>query len=107
MSIYATIATLNPDDHPDGPGRPHEYQGSHILPNTDSPRGGDIQLAEIPSHITRDGRDDQPEDGAPWPWLRLSVDAYYSADVVLDVAQARYLAEQLSDWADRAEGKQP
>ncbi|MET8978535.1 hypothetical protein ABZX85_23245 [Streptomyces sp. NPDC004539] len=101
MSIYATIATLDPASHPDSPGRPHRYQGSHILPSGDDPREGDVQLAEIPSHITRDGRDDQPEDDAPWPWLRLSID---DADVILDPATARYLAEQLTDWADRADG---
>jgi hypothetical protein len=103
MSIYATIATLDPDDNPDGPGLPYRYLGSHLLPHEDDPRHGDIQLAEIPSHITRDGRDDQPEDGAPWPWVRLSVDTPDGGvDLVLDIAQARYLAEQLTDWANRA-----
>lgn len=101
MSIYATIVNLGPDAYPDGPERPYRYQGSHHLPYHDDLRDGDIQLAEIPSHITRDGRDDQPEDGAPWPWLRLSVD---DADVILDPANARYLADQLTDWADRADG---
>ena len=91
MSIYATIAAL---------GRPYRYQGSHILPTDDDLRDGDVQLAEVPSHITRDGRNDQPEDDNPWPWLRLSVN---DADVILDPAQARYLAEQLADWADRAD----
>jgi hypothetical protein len=107
VSIYATFTTLDPTDHPTTPGLPYQYLGSHILPTEDGPRDGDVQLAEIPSHITRDGRDDQPEDGRPWPWLRMSVDAYAtgaSADVVLDVAQARYLAGQLTDWADRVEG---
>lgn len=104
MSIYATIASLDPDDHPDGPGRPYHYQGSHLLPHDDDERAGDIQLAEIPSHITRDERDDQPEDMHPWPWLRLSVDTQDSAaDVILDVAQARYLAGQLTAWADDAD----
>lgn len=103
MSIYAAIATL---DDPDGPGKPSMYRGSHLLPHDDDPRAGDIQLAEIPSHITRDGRDDQPADGAPWPWLRLSVDSHDgTADVLLDVAQVRYLAEQMTEWADRAGGQ--
>jgi hypothetical protein len=79
------------------------YQGSHVLPSEGDPRGGEIGLAAIPSHITRDGRDDQPFDGAPWPWLRVHI--YALGDdpcVVINPAQARELAEQLVAWADSA-----
>lgn len=108
MSIYASIDGVD-DEEP--VGAPWIYQGSHILPAEDDPRGGNIGLALIPSHITRDGRDDQPEDGTPWPWLRLSV--YTDNDdptVILSPAQARHLAERLNRWADSASSdpqKQP
>lgn len=101
MSIYTSMPGVD-DEEPCGP--PWIYQGSHILPADDDPRGGEIGLALIPSYITRDGRDDQPEDGKPWPWLRMSiVDSDGINDVILTPAQARHLAEQLAGWADLAE----
>lgn len=107
MSIYGTIPGIGDPidgDHESGP--PWIYQGSHILPDEDHPRGGSIGLAEIPSHITRDGRDDQPEGGQPYPWLRMSVDAGPESEdpstVLLAPAQARALAAQLTAWADEA-----
>jgi hypothetical protein len=105
MSIYASIPGLDADTPP---GPPWVYQGSHILPAEDDPRGGSIGLAMVPSHITRDGRDDQPADGTPWPWLRLSVEQD-SGDpaVVINPVQARHLAAQLTDWADSTEGATP
>lgn len=100
MSIYATIPGIDGDE-PCGP--PWIYQGSHILPDEDDPRGGNVGLALIPSHITRDGRDDAPEEGQPWPWLRLSVDRGDDPAVILSPAQARHLAGQLIAWADEAD----
>ena len=97
MSIYASIPGID-TDAPCGP--PWLYQGSHILPDDDDPRGGVISLALIPSHITPTLLDDQPEDGPPWPWLRVSTDA---PDALINPAQARHLAEQLTDWADNAQ----
>ena len=103
MSIYATIPGLGnlPDGDDPTIGQPWRYLGSHILPAEEDPRGGTIGLALIPSHITRDGRDEQPDDGAPWPWLRLSL-ANCGDDpaVILNPAQARHLAQRLIDWAD-------
>jgi hypothetical protein len=94
-------------DHgdPEHLGQPWVYPGSHIRPREDGPRAGSIGLAVIPSHITADGRDDQPCDGPPWPFLRLTVqeETCNAADVLLNPAQARHLAEQLTAWADRAE----
>lgn len=105
MSIYASIPGID-DNAPCGP--PWCYQGSHVLPDEDDQRGGTVGLALIPSHITRDGRDDQPTDGTPWPWLRLSVDVRaIDPAVVLNPAQARHLAQQLTDWADSAEPGPP
>ncbi|MBD9700684.1 hypothetical protein IHE56_00970 [Streptomyces sp. ID01-12c] len=111
MSIYASIEGIGGDGDPEHLGHPWQYDGSHILPAEEGPRGGEISLALIPSHITRDGRDDQPEDGAPWPWLRFSAEGRDAnegyVDLIINPAQARHLAEQLATWADRAEGKQP
>lgn len=105
MSIYASLPGLNTDEEP---GPPWTYQGSHILPAEEDTRAGSVGLALIPGHITRDGRDDQPDDSRPWPWLRLSVDTQPDDPaVVLNIAQARHLAEQLTAWADQAEGAQP
>lgn len=91
MSIWGTICDLEDDP-------PYAYQGSHVLPSEDDLRDGDVQLAEVPSHITRDGRDDQPEDGTPYPWLRLSVN---QADVVLDRDQVREVWESMGAWLEQ------
>jgi hypothetical protein len=104
VSIYASIPGID-GDAPCGP--PWIYLGSHILPADDDARGGSVGLALIPSHITRDGRDDQPDDSRPWPWLRLSVDVPDGhAAAVLNPDQARRLARLLTDWADDAEIKE-
>jgi hypothetical protein len=93
----------NPD--PDDLDAPIIYQGSHVLPADSSPRAGSVELALIPSHITRDGRDDRPEDEKPWAWLRLSVGAHAStyggggdATVLLTVRQATRLRDSISEW---------
>jgi hypothetical protein len=105
MSIYASIEGIGDHGDPEHLGAPWTYQGSHIPPREDGPRAGSIGLALIPSHITADGRDDQPSDGPPWPWLRLSLQDVPGDDpcVLLDLTQARFLAAQLTTWADRAE----
>lgn len=105
MSIYASIEGIGDYGDPEHLGAPWTYQGSHIPPREDGPRGGSVGLAAIPSHITADGRDDQPSDGAPWPWLRFSLQDLSSDDptVLLDLEQARFLAAQLTTWADRAD----
>jgi hypothetical protein len=107
VSIYASIEGIGGDGDPEHLGQPWAYQGSHIPPREDGPREGAVGLAVIPSHITADGRDDSPADGPPWPWLRLDLTADGDDPCVLiNPAQARFLAEQLATWADRAEGKQ-
>lgn len=104
MSIYASIEGLGGDGDPEPLGAPWIYQGSHILPADTDSRGGEIGLALIPSHITRDGRDDQPEDGTPYPWLRLHLTPTGDDPCVLiNPAQARHLIEQLSTWVDQAD----
>ncbi|WP_200309688.1 hypothetical protein, partial [Streptomyces adelaidensis] len=67
-------------------------------------RAGSLGLAVIPSHITADGRDDQPADGPPWPWLRLHLDMVGDDPcVLLDREQARFLRDQLTTWIDQTE----
>jgi hypothetical protein len=78
------------------PGSPILYRGSHILPSEEDERGGSVQLAEVPGYITRDGRDDGPEDGVtPWPYVRLSVG---QEDAVLNEALAASLRDALGGW---------
>jgi len=83
------------------------YKGSHVLPSDDDPRGGSVHLALIPSHITRDGRDDKPEDEQPWPWLRLDVQEDGpdgdQATVILTLEQAKRLRAALGEWVDDVE----
>lgn len=97
MSIYGSLPA--PDDDPRADGTvaaPLVYQGSHILPDerTD-PRGGYVDIALIPSHITRDGRDERPEDGPPWPYLRFGVNG---ATVVLTRDQVEQIVMTLTWW---------
>lgn len=78
------------------PGSPIVYRGSHILPADTDQRGGVLQLAEIPSYITRDGRDDGPDDAVtPWPYLRLSIG---QEDTVLDERLVEALHGALGEW---------
>lgn len=96
MSVWATIFDLEDDP-------PYRYEGSHVLPHEDDPRDKScpVQLAAVPSHITRDGRDDQPEDGTPWPWLRMSLGR---EDAVLDRGQAAALHASLGAWLQQTGG---
>jgi hypothetical protein len=104
MSIYASVECLGDIGDDETVGPPWIYRGSHILPADDDPRGGAVGLAVIPSHITRDGRDDQPEDGRPWPWLRLSIDVPGDdPTVLLNPDQARHLRDQLDRWLNTQE----
>ena len=117
MSIYGSLPAPDDSEHEDScarwdkrdncweisdrpcdcqqPDTPLVYQGSHVLPADTEARGGTVDLALIPSHITRDGRDDQPEDEKPWPYLRLGVN---EQTVVLTVRNARQIHATLSEW---------
>lgn len=97
MSIYGSLEAPSEDEREDGTvDAPLVYQGSHIPPDerTD-PRGGWVDLALIPSHITRDGRDDKPEDAAPWPYLRFGVN---ESTVVLTRKHVEEIVETLTWW---------
>lgn len=96
MSIYASL---------EGIQDARDYHGAHVVPSETERTAASVDLALIPSHITRDGRDDQPEDERPWPWLRMETvtSAWDQGPVVVNPAQARDLARQLTEWADTAE----
>lgn len=88
-------------------GSPWIYQGSHLLPAVGDPRGGSVDIAAIPNHITRDGQDDGHE--GLHDWLRLSVEAderTYGGggygEVVLNRPQVEALKEGLANWLDRS-----
>lgn len=115
---YGVIGDEGPvDDLADLPGEmldaPIVYEGSHVLPSDTDRRGGSVEVAAIPNHITRDGRDDAT-DGSLKDWLRLSVrsvesadpGAFYAADatVLLTRRQAARLRNTLSEWLDRPAG---
>jgi hypothetical protein len=78
---------------------PIVYQGSHILPSNRDERGGCVMLAGIRGHITRNGKDDGPEN--EWhPWLRLSVFDLGSDSVLLTRKQAEKLRRVLTEWLE-------
>lgn len=139
MSIYGTWLNLADDEHEEGcaiyaedppgssvfefsgkpcdcgtPRAPIVYEGSHVLPSEDDPRGGGIDVAGIPDFITRDGRDDAPE-GALKDWLRISMDNPPSHSLregspcvpagrsvlLLDRRGVTELRDTLTAWLDR------
>lgn len=140
MSIYATWLSFGEDEHPescgvwveDAPGSccfemvgtcdcgmpktPIVYEGSHVLPADTDRRGGWLDVAAIPDHIARDGRDDVPE-GTLKDWLRLSMGnppshelyrgkPYISggdAALVLTRSQVEQLRDTLTTWLEADE----
>jgi hypothetical protein len=119
VSVWATFWEATDDDHTDQcriwlkrdgiwerrnrracscgqPTAPIRYQGSHILPSEDDERAGVVSLALVPSHITRDGRDDGPDDAVtPWPYVRVSVG---TEDAILDEQGVAAMYRQLGEW---------
>lgn len=94
---------------------PLVYQGSHVNPVEDGPRGGALLVCGIPDHCHPDARWGDDDHGKPVPFLRLS--AYEDettfqggdpgqATLVLDLAQVVQLRDTLTEWIDtRAEQK--
>lgn len=78
---------------------PIEYLGSHIFPTARDNRDGCFGLAAIPSHITRDGKDDRPE-GKWHPWLRVSLREKDTA--ILTRKQVEKLRDALTGWLERS-----
>lgn len=85
------------------PRAPFVYQGSHALPSDADERGGDVDIALIPSHITRDGRDDRSEAEGPWPYLRLGVN---EGTVILDRSHVEQIVAELTWWLAAVGGDQ-
>lgn len=81
---------------------PIRYQGSHVLPSAKDERGGIFGIAAIPNHITRDGRDDRPENGKWYPWLRVSLDEAPKSAVILTRAQVKELRDSLNHWLQKS-----
>lgn len=91
VSIWATFLHLGDDT------APIAYQASHIFPDP-LDRDGSVDLALIPGFVRVDVPDDEDEDAAPHPFVRLSVNA---AGVVLDRAQVLQAFHALGDWLVR------
>lgn len=83
------------------------YQGSHVNPADDGPRGGSVDVAAIPNHCHPSVRFSDEDEGPPVEFLRLSlredVDTYGEpmpgyAQVVLDRRQVETLRDTLNNW---------
>lgn len=95
MSIWATFLHLDDDT------APIVYYASHIFPDPLA-RDGHVGLALIPGFVRVDVPDDEEaEDLAPHPFVRLSVN---DADVVLPADQVLEMYHALGDWLVRAGG---
>lgn len=113
MSIYASIFDIGEEHLPRCLYRlddsmpctcgesPLLYQGSHVLPSKRDKRGGCLMLAAIPNHITRDGRDNGPQDGW-YPWMRVSMFEANSDSLILTRKQVEKLRDSLSQWLENA-----
>lgn len=121
MSIYGTLLSFD-DEHPDEcgiwveatdgsyndagtctcgrPDSPLIYQGSHVLPSDTDPRGGNLEFAEIGGWITRDARDNGPNEDKPWPYLRFSAGPAPDS-IVLTRDQVVQVYEGLGYWLER------
>ena len=66
-------------------------------------RKGEIGIAAIPDHITRDGSDDKPEKGKWQPWLRvhLSKGSHGGDTIILTKKQVEAFRDALNAWLER------
>lgn len=94
VSVFATLLCMDSVcnvGHPDDPGPPFVYAGSHVLPHVrGAKRGGYLEIAGIPSYVT-----DPP---ALHDWVRLSVN---DADCLLNRAQVERVRDVLTEWLQR------
>jgi hypothetical protein len=126
MSIYASWRGIDGDDctdpdrrHPEYPavqyvrgpdnpcpgcqecktGAPFIYQGSHVLPQPDHPRGGSLGFASIHGDINNpDPGAEQEETVHPWLRFGLQQQDGDGGELVLSEAQVADLVEQLQEW---------
>jgi hypothetical protein len=97
VSIYCSLLGF-PQERELGPLK---YQGSHVLPNDKDKRAGDFGIAAIPRFITRDGRDNKPEDDMWHPWLRVHIFDGHQGSVILTRKQVERLRDALNNWLER------
>jgi len=85
-----------------GQQAPIIYQGSHINPSADDPRGGAVFFCGIPNHCHPSVRGTDTDDGPSVDYGRLAVhqDDGDSGAVVLDRAQITKLRDTLTEWLD-------
>lgn len=107
MSIYASLPGVGLDEF-DGPnGEVLTYMQSHVFPHPDNPRAA-VGLASIPAWCVP-GSEVEYNDEAVAEYLRLDVledaDGYITATVVLTVAGATALRDQLTTWLDEPKEK--
>lgn len=110
MSIYCSMEGIDAECGKPSKNRPLQYQGSHVLPRDRDKRAGSVDLAYIPPHITRNGKDTRSEDAPIHPWLRLgvSVDNYACRNtVILTRIQVEKLREQLDWWLKASQSEEP
>ncbi len=109
MSIFATLFALDGDDQQ----LPIVYQGSHVNPSEDDPRGGALLVCGIPDHCHPDARGRDDDLGRPVEFLRLFAaedPATYrgmepgEATLVLDLTQVTELRDTLTWWIDSRTG---
>jgi hypothetical protein len=88
------------------------YQGSHVNPADDDPRGGSLSVAAIPNFCHPSVRGTDAEDGPPVEFLRVDMaedEATYHggnpgyATVVLDRAQVVKFRDCLTQWLENEE----
>lgn len=116
MSIWASTDAVGQRDHVlDGTVRTYADGWSNHYPGPDVERPASVGLAVIPAHCVPGRLDDAydgDEDGAPGPWLRMSLLTESSrradghpvipdgATVVMTPDAARTLGQALTAWAD-------
>lgn len=133
MSIWASLPAPDDTDHEDDceiwikhdhywefsgkectcgtPSAPIIYKGSHILPEKDSERGGNVSIALIPPHVRwwrenpeADNADEPDYPDPPDPYLRLGVN---EDTVILDVDNVKLVYESLGVWLESVTGERP
>ena len=91
---------------------PLVYQGSHVSPAEDQPRGGSLSVAAIPNHCHPSVRGSGTDEGPPVEFLRVDVSEDRStfhgmnpgyATVVLERAQVEKLRDCLTQWLESEE----
>lgn len=101
MSIWCS--DLGFDDEFELPA-PLIYQGSHVLPDENDPRGGSFDLAHVPGFIGPEGAHVDDPDETCQPFLRVALHGWddVRSTVVLDGEQVHRLRDELTVWLARA-----